>query len=101
MKIYVELEVSDDFTHSLGMEAALINEILNDRWRWHSVRPQTATQISEYGSGDGNANALLISAAPDLLDALRRMVESVTGVDQVSAVNEARAAIAKATGCAA
>lgn len=42
----------------------------------------------------------LIEAAPDLLDALRRMVESVTGVDQVSAVNEARAAIAKATGCA-
>ncbi len=46
-------------------------------------------------------NAQLIAAAPELLDALRRMVESITGVDQVSAVNEARAAIAKATGCAA
>lgn len=51
--------------------------------------------------GEAQANARLVSAAPDLLDALKRMVESITGVDQVSAVNEARAAIEKATGCAA
>ncbi len=43
-------------------------------------------------------DAQLIAAAPDLLEALKAMVESVTGVDQVSAVNQARAAIAKATG---
>jgi hypothetical protein len=44
------------------------------------------------------ANAQLIAAAPCLLAALKVLVESVSGVDQVSAVNEARAAIAKATG---
>ena len=55
-----------------------------------------------YGAGaELVANAALIAAAPDLLAALRRMLESVTGVDQVSAVNEARAAFEKATGCAA
>lgn len=43
--------------------------------------------------------ARMMAAAPELLDALRRMVEAVTGVDQVSAVNDARDAIAKATGC--
>ena len=32
----------------------------------------------------------------ELLEALKALVDSVTGVDQVSAVNEARAAIAKA-----
>ena len=56
---------------------------------------------AKFGAVYSEADADLIAAAPDLLDALRRMVESVTGVDQVSAVNEARAAIAKATGCAA
>lgn len=40
----------------------------------------------------------LSEAAQDLLDALKRMLESVTGVDQISAVNDARAAISKATG---
>ena len=62
MKIYVELEVSDDFTHSLGMEAALINEILNDRWRWHKVCPQTATQIFE----DAKARAFGADGAPSV-----------------------------------
>ena len=66
-----------------------------------------STAPAGHASGDEIAkyvhprDAHLIAAAPDLLDALRRMVESVTGVDQASAVNEARAAIAKATGCAA
>ena len=66
-----------------------------------------STAPAGHASGDEIAkyvhprDAHLIAAAPDLLDALRRMVESITGVDQVSAVNEARAAIAKATGCAA
>ena len=44
------------------------------------------------------SNARLMAAAPCLLAALKVLVESVSGVDQVSAVNEARAAIAKAIG---
>ena len=49
-------------------------------------------------SREAHANARLIAAAPELLDALIDMVEATTGVDQASAVNQARAAIAKATG---
>lgn len=45
------------------------------------------------------ANARLISAAPDLLDALKRMVDVPGGEDgDFRAIAAARAAIAKATG---
>lgn len=46
------------------------------------------------------ANARLISAAPDLLFALQRLVDNVDGGEFISItrIEEARAAIAKATG---
>lgn len=45
----------------------------------------------------GRANALLIAAAPDLLDALRRIDVLLNGSPCVAAHNIARAAITKAT----
>ena len=45
------------------------------------------------------ANARLIAAAPDLLAALQRLMgETTTMQDAMDAANQARAAIAKATG---
>lgn len=52
-------------------------------------------------SGDGEANARLIAAAPEMLDALHELVKYL-GVDVDNGLDElltnARAAIAKATG---
>ena len=62
-----------------------------------------------YGIQDGSeasANARLIAAAPDLLEALQGMIEVVSNteygeIDRKLAVKDARASIAKATGGAA
>ena len=54
------------------------------------VVPATASSISEY-----EANARLIAAAPDLLEALQNLLTFPLGTFQVEA---ARAAITKATG---
>ena len=59
----------------------------------HEVRTPTDGLIAVV---DSRQNARLISAAPDLLEALQSMVDCVSGVDQVSAINDARAAIAAA-----
>lgn len=47
------------------------------------------------------ANAVLISAAPDLLEALREMVADEDHGDDMALFNKARAAIKKATGATA
>ena len=59
------------------------------------------------GSDQQEANARLIAAAPELLDALRGLLaleeENLRGYDDIDVCAEvqfARAAIAKATGCA-
>ena len=76
-----------------------VQGLIGDVWEriaecdWHDISKRAPRREQ------AEANAILMAAAPDLLEALMRIVESVTGVDQVSAVNEARAAISKATGC--
>ena len=55
------------------------------------------------GLGEGIANARLIAAAPELLEALRHMIYAVEDLthgdaEDIMAVKEARAAIAKARG---
>lgn len=52
-----------------------------------------------YGEGDGDeANARLIAAAPDLLEALQAIMAGVAGCERQPHWEAARAAIAKATG---
>ena len=50
------------------------------------------------GSGFSEADALLISAAPDLLEACGEAIEAIADGDAQSAINALRAAIAKALG---
>ena len=54
---------------------------------------RTATAKAE-----GSANARLIAAAPDLLEALKEVFSDHDAVNRLSWVNRAAAAIAKATG---
>lgn len=60
--------------------------------------------LSEYGGGDGNANALLIAAAPELLDVLLRMTEYADDGTPIhptdNLMQEARAVVARAVGAA-
>ena len=56
-------------------------------------------RLYDSSAGTGKANARLIAAAPDLLDALQSIIEDIDsefGTD--CDYNKARAAIAKATG---
>lgn len=48
--------------------------------------------------GSSKANASLIAAAPDLLEALKAMTEQTNSTELAAACDKARAAIAKATG---
>lgn len=68
-----------------------------------------ANTVKEYESIDDEANARLIAAAPDLLDALERLFEHTAMIhngwgeidntkEANSAIRDARAAIAKAKG---
>lgn len=60
--------------------------------------------LSEYGGGDGHANALLIAAAPELLDVLLRMTEYADDGTPIhptdNLMQEARAVVARAVGAA-
>ncbi len=63
-------------------------------------------RLYDSSAGTGKANAILIAAAPDLLAALKSIVEVIGNteygeIDRKLAVKDARAAIAKATGGAA
>ena len=57
-------------------------------------------RLYDSSAGTGKANARLIAAAPDLLDALVQFVDEFEGcyADGEPAMIKARAAIAKATG---
>ena len=50
---------------------------------------------------EAEANARLITAAPDLLEALRSLLDALPSATTHPAIRSARAAIAKATGGAA
>lgn len=50
----------------------------------------------ETHDGSHDANARLIAAAPDLLEAAKEAIEAIAGGDAQSAVNALRAALAKA-----
>lgn len=71
-------------------------------------KPGYLAEVRDCGSGDIKANARLIAAAPDLLEALRATLRCLEWHEQrhgvgmdAKAVKDARAAIAKATGEAA
>jgi hypothetical protein len=79
-------------------------------WLIHEISGDIVTQDKEQTicqpnsrlqSGCGEANAKLIAAAPDLLDALIEMIELCTFIAsdiQSNLIDNARAAINKATG---
>ena len=59
--------------------------------------PGYLAEVRDCGSGDVSANAQLIAAAPDLLEALIECLECEFAVSEKSVIDKARAAIAKAT----
>ena len=72
-------------------------------WMISGAKPGYLAEVRDCGSGDVQANARLIAAAPDLLEALQRMLDAPShGTHEaMRRANEAaRAAIAKATGAA-
>lgn len=87
-------------------------------WKWvelefcgkyHALQDQSGVVICDDGSASGEyspeidvngANARLIAAAPELLEALEYMLETCPGIDNAGdeARKQARSAIAKARG---
>lgn len=70
---------------------------------WHIVTNASRMRVLanvhiEPGNAVDEANARLITAAPELLAACRYIVEAGENGDEVTAIAKARAAIAKATG---
>lgn len=94
-KVLREKQVDDDCKH----EGEIVVDVVADVHR-HLI---CYTPIS--GNKDAHANANLIAAAPELLEALERMVRTFVDLRADTdwsghgedALNEARAAIAKAT----
>jgi hypothetical protein len=78
-------------------------------WGWLDTqqagnqRPPSGVDVTWSAGQTSEANARLIAAAPDLLEALKKMLDShedaCTGYGE-GAAEKARAAIAKATGAA-
>ena len=68
-------------------------------WMISGANPGYLAEVRDCGSGDVQANARLIAAAPDLLDALKDALCALEccGKDYPAA-SKAKAAIAKATG---
>ena len=70
-------------------------------WMIAGEKPGYLAEVRDCGSGDVEANARLIAAAPDLLDALEELANGYKGnrwdVGLVPRIKKARAAIAKVT----
>ena len=64
------------------------------------AKPGYLAEVRDCGSGDVGANARLIAAAPELLDALVAAVELIETISPIEGdtVRHARSAIAKAVG---
>ena len=67
-------------------------------WMISGAKPGYLAEVRDCGSGDVQANARLIAAAPDLLEALLRVLRDVASDGLDGWEDQARAAIAKATG---
>lgn len=68
-------------------------------WMISGKKPGYLAGVRDCGSGDVNANALLIAAAPDLLEALQLVVDTAeNGGWPSAALVIAKATIAKARG---
>lgn len=39
MKVYIEIEVPDNFEHRLDMQQVIETEIMADRWGWYKAVP--------------------------------------------------------------
>jgi hypothetical protein len=72
---------------------------------WHMEGPQLVGNgygighVTSHSTSEGKANARLIAAAPDLLEALELVMSNQTGLQEnIDAAKKARAAIARAKG---
>lgn len=67
-------------------------------WMVAGKSPGYLAEVRDCGSGPVEANARLIAAAPDLLEALEALITAVDASMYGMAIHNARAAIAKAKG---
>jgi hypothetical protein len=92
----------DKFTPGPWRVTRRIPSPITSEWVIAGAKPGYLAEVHDCGSGDVQADARLIAAAPELLGALRQIVEywdSIVPTDCVSEMHaKAHAAIAKATG---
>lgn len=91
--------------HTPGPWQAVIGNGAGDHWNIHQKTPTIdggffgrvdALNHNEQARATAQANAAIFAAAPDLLEALERYVESDNGIDD-ELTTMARAAIARAS----
>jgi len=83
-----------------------VSEMKHTPGPWHPAHDQVVTDNDSLicslsglrGPGYTQANARLIAAAPELLEALRGLLNALPSATTHPAISAARAAIAKATG---
>lgn len=87
--------------HSTGPWTAMVTDTMGDTPAlWDIVQRSSGGTVAEIQSHNSD-DAALVAAAPDLLAALRNIIESSDancGDSLANAINAARTAIARATG---